>query len=252
MLTMGQTDMSITPHGEGLQNRLLAAVSGEEYERLVPHLGTVPLRFKQVLYKQGERIQQVYFPSGGALSLIKQMQDGQVAEVATIGNEGMVGTSAFFGETESAGEVIVQVPNGHGVVMSVEAFTMEMSLRGRFYNLVIRYYQAFVNQVMQTTVCNALHSAEERGCRWLLMTHDRVGKDEFPLTHEFTAAMLGVRRPTVTLIAGSLQRAGLIDYRRGHVRILNRQGLQDASCECYETVKASFRRLLPEIGESIG
>src|SRR5687767_13969856 len=136
------------------------------------------------------------------------MNDGQVAEIATIGNEGMAGAHVFFGEPVSPGETIVQVADGDGYAMPAGAFDDEMQRRGAFYNLIIRYYAALTNQFMQTTVCNSLHSAEERGSRWLLLTHDRVGKDEFQLTHEFMASMLGVRRPTVTLVAGSLQRAG--------------------------------------------
>jgi CRP-like cAMP-binding protein len=180
------------------------------------------------------------------------MQDGLVSEVATIGNEGLAGASVFFGETVSTGEMIVQVPDGHAYRLSVDAFNAEMARRERFHNLVVRYYQSFVNQIMQTTVCNALHTAEERGCRWLLMTHDRVRKDEFRLTHEFAAAMLGVRRPTMTLIAGSLQKAGLINYRRGYVTIVDRIGLEAAACECYEAVRTVFRRLLPEILDPVG
>jgi CRP-like cAMP-binding protein len=230
IVTTPHTNVSVPQISDGVTNRLLAALSNEVYERLTPHLTTVALGFKEVLQQQGEPIHHVYFPGGGALSLIKQMQDGRVAEVATIGHEGLAGANVFFGETESTGEVIVQVPDGHGYRLSVD----------------VRYYQAFVNQIMQTTVCNALHTAEERGCRWVLMTHDRVGRDEFRLTQEFAAAMLGVRRPTMTLVAGNLQRAGLIKYRHGYITIVDRIGLEAASCECYERVRATFRRLLPE------
>jgi CRP-like cAMP-binding protein len=175
------------------------------------------------------------------------MNDGQVAEITTIGNEGVVGAHVFLGEAESIGDTIVQVPDGGMFTMPVDAFNAEMHRRGAFYNVIMRYQAALTNQIMQTSVCNSLHSAEERACRWLLMTHDRVGRDEFQLTHEFMAAMLGVRRPTVTLIAGSLQRAGLISYRRGHITIVSREGLESASCECYESAKASYRRLMPEL-----
>ena len=232
---------------QGHENKLLAALPQDDYARVAPMLTVVPMRFKQTLHKQGERVERVYFPTGGALSLVRNMSDGHVAEIAAIGSEGVAGAHVFFGETESVGDTIVQVPNGDGYAMAADAFNGEMHRRGAFYNLIIRYYAALTNQVMQTSVCNSLHSAEERGYRWLLMTHDRVGRHEFQLTHEFMAGMLGVRRPTVTLIAGSLQRSGLIAYRRGYVTILNREGLESASCECYESVKASYRRLLPEI-----
>ena len=228
-------------------NRLLQPLPAEEYARIIPELRAVAMKAKQVFHKQGERIRDVYFPGGGACSLTKVMQDGSVAEIATIGNEGMVGAGVFFGDHIAAGEALVQVPDGVAHTMSVDAFVAEMNHRGAFYNRIIRYYQAFTTHVMQTTACNGLHSVEKRCCRWLLMTHDRVRTDEFQLTHEFLAVMLGVRRPTVTLIAARLQREGLIQYRRGFVRIVNRPGLEKASCECYETVKNNFARLMPEL-----
>jgi CRP-like cAMP-binding protein len=131
--------------------------------------------------------------------------------------------------------------------MSAELFNAEMEKRGAFYNHLVRYNQALMSQIMQTTVCNGLHSAEQRCCRWLLMSHDRAGADEFPLTHEFLATMLGVRRPTVTIVANQLQQAGLIQYRRGSVRITDRTKLEAASCECYATVREQMRRLMPDV-----
>ncbi len=205
------------------------------------------MKARQIFHKQGERIREVYFPGGGACSLTKVMQDGKVAEIATVGNEGMIGASVFFGDELSTGETIVQVADGEAHTMPVDAFVQEMSRRGAFYNRIIRYSQAFTTQIMQTTVCNGLHSVEQRCCRWLLMTHDRVRNDEFQLTHECLAVMLGVRRPTVTLIAAKLQMIGLIHYRRGFMMIVDRPGLERASCECYEVVMANFSRLLPEL-----
>jgi CRP-like cAMP-binding protein len=246
------TYTSVPRSSHEVPNKILAALSTDAYGRLLSHLTNVPLGFKQVLQKQGEPIHHVYFPGGGALSLIRHMQDGQVAEVATIGHEGLAGASVCFGETDSAGEVRVQVPDGDGRQLSVARFKAEMARREQFYDLVVRYHQALLNQVMQTCVCNALHTAAERWCRWLLMTHDRIGRDEFRLTHECAGAMLGVRRPTMTLIAGSLQRAGLIEYRRGYITIVDRIGLEAASCECYESVRTVFRRLLPEILDPVG
>jgi CRP-like cAMP-binding protein len=219
----------------------------DEYARISPYLHATTMKARQVFHKQGEPIRDVYFPGGGACSLTKVMRDGKVAEIATVGNEGMIGASVFFGDELSAGEAIVQVADGEAHSMPVDAFVQEMSRRGAFYNRVIRYSQAFTTQIMQTTVCNGLHSVEQRCCRWLLMTHDRVRHDEFQLTHEFLAIMLGVRRPTVTLTAAKLQMSGWIHYRRGFMTIVDRAGLERASCECYDVVKGNFARLLPEL-----
>jgi CRP-like cAMP-binding protein len=229
------------------QNRLLRALPPDEYARISLQLHAVSMKAKQVFHRQGEPIRDVYFPGGGACSLIKVMQDGTVAEIATVGNEGMLGAGVFFGDDLSPGEALVQVSDGEAHTMPTDAFLQEMERRGDFSNRITRYSQAFTMQIMQTTVCNGLHSAEERCCRWLLMTHDRVRQREFGLTHEGLAVMLGVRRPTVTLIATKLQAAGLISYRRGYITIVDRPGLEKASCECYETVKANFTRLLPEL-----
>jgi CRP-like cAMP-binding protein len=228
-------------------NKLLASLPTDDFERIVHQSAVVPLKFKQVLHKQDETIQHIFFPGGGACSLTKVMQDGQVAEIATIGNEGVIGASVFFGDARSFTETVVQVAEGDGFRMPVDAFTAEMARRGAFYNRVVRYSQALLNQVMQTTVCNALHSVEQRCCRWLLMTDDRVHSDNMRLTHEFLSIMLGVRRPTVTLIMGDLQEAGLVENRRGMVHIVDRSALEATSCECYATVKATFARLLPEM-----
>jgi CRP-like cAMP-binding protein len=233
----------VNAHG----NRLLASLPVEEYQRIVPRMRSVPLTPRQVVQKQDERIHDVYFPNGGAVSLVKTLHDGQVAEVATVGAEGAVGTSVFFGQEFADCDVIVQLSGPGALAMSADAFTAEMDNRGAFFNHVVRYNQALMSQIMQTTVCNGLHSAEQRCCRWLLMTSDRAASDEFKITHELLATMLGVRRPTVTLVAASLQKAGLIDYRRGTVKIVDREKLEAASCECYRTVKEQMRRLLPDV-----
>jgi CRP-like cAMP-binding protein len=227
-------------------NKILAMLPRDDFERIAPHLVVVPMRFKQILHKQDAPIEHVVFPGGGACSLTKVMHDGKVAEIATIGNEGVIGASVFFGEELSFSETIVQVAEGDGFKMSVEAFRSEMARRGAFYNRIIRYYQALMSQVMQTTVCNGLHSVEQRCCRWLLMTDDRVKRADMRLTHEFLAIMLGVRRPTVTLIMRDLQKAGLVAHQRGLINIIDRPRLERAACECYATVKATFARLLPE------
>jgi CRP-like cAMP-binding protein len=231
----------------GPVNKLLATLPAEDHERIVSQLTVVPFKFKQILHKQDAIIKEIFFPGGGACSLTKIMGHGKVAEIATVGNEGVIGASVFFGDDRSFSETIVQVAEGDGFRMQVEAFVSEMARRGAFYNRVIRYSQALMNQVMQTAVCNGLHSVEQRCCRWLLMTDDRVGRNDLRLTHDFLAIMLGVRRPTVTLIMGDLQKAGLIENGRGTIHIMDRPGLEAASCECYETVKAAFARLLPEM-----
>jgi CRP-like cAMP-binding protein len=226
-------------------NKLLAALPLEDFARVAPAFVSVPVRPKQKLHKQGEPVSHVYFPISGAVSLIKTLTDGHTTEIATIGNEGMVGTHASFGETQSPGDAVVHVTSADIYALPVETFLAEMSRRGPFYNLTIRYCAALTSQIIQSSVCNSLHSVEQRVCRWLLTTHDRVGMDEFQLTQDFLADMLGVRRPTVTLIVGRLQRAGLLGFRRGRVVMLDRDGLESACCECYATVKASFSRLLP-------
>jgi CRP-like cAMP-binding protein len=226
-------------------NKLLATLPPEEYERLQEHLIITPLNLRQVLHKDGQLIHDVYFPSDGACSLTKTMRDGQTAEIATIGSEGVIGAGVFFGDDLSAGDTFVQVAGCSAYKISRDHFIAEMARREALYDRVTRYTQALLTQVMQTTVCNGLHSAEQRCCRWLLMTRDRVGTNDLKLTHEFMAIMLGVRRPTVTLIMRTLHEAGLVDNTRGTINIVNLAGLEATSCECYQSVKANFHRLLP-------
>jgi CRP-like cAMP-binding protein len=229
------------------QNKLLATLPDDEYQRIQRTLVLTPLRLRQVLHKQGQPIHDVYFPSGGACSITKTMQDGATAEVATIGNEGVVGAGIFFGDDLPGGDTFVQVEGCSAYKMSKDHFMAEMERRGAFYNRVVRYSQTLFTQVMQTTVCNGLHTAEQRCCRWLLMTRDRVGGNDLKLTHEFLAIMLGVRRPTVTLVLQDLHNRGLVDTARGSIRIVDLAGLEAMSCECYQTVKTNFHRLMPEI-----
>jgi CRP-like cAMP-binding protein len=246
-LSSPDTHLNVSATAHQPVNKLLATLPVDDYERIAAHLTTVPLRFKEVLYKQDALINHIFFPGGGACSLTKVMQDGRVAEIATVGNEGALGISVFFGDDQSFSETIVQVAQGDGYRMPADFFVAEMARRGAFYNRISRYSQALMSQVMQTTVCNGLHSVEQRACRWLLMTLDRVGNDKLRVTQEFMSVMLGVRRPTVTLVIGDLQKAGLIETQRGVIHVANRPGLEQASCECYETVKAAFARLLPEM-----
>jgi CRP-like cAMP-binding protein len=208
-----------------------------------PHLRTLPVRPKQVLHPLNEPIQDVIFLNGGVASVTAVMQDGAMVEIATIGDEGLVGMDAFFGADRSTGETMVQVPDTSGEFMSVSSFNAEIDLRGALFDCVQRYSQGLVALMMHSTACMALHGVQERCCRWLLMTHDRVRRDDFQLSQEFLAMMLGSTRPTVSVVAGTLQKAGLITYTHGQMTILDRQGLEAASCECYAAVRAHFDRL---------
>jgi len=219
-------------------NQLLAALPAAEYARIAPSLETIPLKLQEPIHKPGEPIRHVYFPAGGFCSVLAVLEDGTMVEVATIGREGAVGVSAFFdGDgTASRSLSMVQAAAETCYRMPVEVFRQEMDRRGTFYELLTRYTQALLGLIMQSTACNAVHTVEQRLARWFLMAHDRVGADEFPLTQEFVAMMLGVARPTVTIVAGTLQKAGLITYQRGRVKVLDREKLEAASCECYRTV----------------
>jgi CRP-like cAMP-binding protein len=229
--------------GAAIPNRLLAALPPEDYKRVAHELRTVPTKVKQVLHKHGESVGHVYFPNDGVCSMTTVMTDGSMVEVATIGFEGLVGINVFLGADITPGTTLVQVGDGSAARMSVAAFRREIARRGAFNDIIGRYTQALVATVMQSVACNTLHRLQQRCCRWLLMTHDRVHGDEFGLSHEFLAVMLGARRPTVTLVAGSLQKEGVIRYKHGRVRILDRGRLEDLSCECYVTIRRHFNRL---------
>jgi CRP-like cAMP-binding protein len=219
-----------------LSNQLLAALPPADYARLAATLHTIPLKLKDPIHKPDETIEFVYFPGGGFCSVLTVLKDGSMVEVATIGREGMVGLSAMLnGQSPSPSLSMVQGETDTCYRMPVEVFRHEMDQHGAFYELVTRYAQALVGVIMQSTACNAVHTVEQRLARWLLMAHDRMGTDAFPLTQEFVAMMLGVARPTVTVVAGSLQKTRLITYQRGTVTILNRKKLEAESCECYRT-----------------
>jgi CRP-like cAMP-binding protein len=226
------------------ENSLLSTLSPEEHERL-PATSPVSLEFKHMLLQSGKSIDTVYFPQTAVVSLLTTMDDGTAVEVATIGNEGIVGVPVFLGAKAMGARDFyqVQVP-GEAVAMDAGAF-LEATESDPLRGLVQRYAQALFTQVSQQVACNGLHSVEERCSRWMLLTHDRVGSSEFPLTQEFLAQMLGVRRASVTVAAGMLQNAGFIRYRRGRVTIVDRDGLEEASCECYRIIRNEFDRLLP-------
>ena len=225
-------------------NRLLAALPVEECDRLLPSLRTIPLRYKQVLQRRAEPVSFVYFPGSGVTSITTIMGDGRTVEMATVGNEGLIGVWAALGGRVPAGDAIVQVAGKSAQMLPVEVFRRELERRAALYDIVTRYLQAFLLLTMHSTACNGLHTVEQRCCRWLLMAHDRIGRDDFRLTQEALAVMLGVRRPSVTGVAQALREAGLIEYRQGHVRIVDRKRLEAASCECYRIVRNHFQRLL--------
>jgi CRP-like cAMP-binding protein len=224
------------------ENRLLVALPRDEYDRLLPHLDKVSLALRDILYEANGSIAHVYFPLIGVVSLVI-MESGFTLEVGIIGNEGMVGTPVFLGSDHSPTKAIVQIP-GEALRMDAKVFQKEMRRGGPLHGLVQRYTQGMINQISQSIVCNHRHSVKKRMCRWLMMSHNRAGADEFPLTHEFLAQMLGVCRPTVTAVAGTLQKTGLINYHRGRITILDRKGLEAACCECYEVVAKELDRLL--------
>ncbi len=226
-------------------NHILARLSQEELSRLRPHLKVVPLKFKQILCEANGRIDYAWFPKSGVLSAITVMRNGSAIEAANIGNEGLFGWTAIFAGGTSPHRVIVQVA-GEGLRIEIAPLKKEIEIPtsgGACWELLLLYNSAFLAQVSQSVACNGLHSTYQRCCRWLLMSHDRIQSDEMPLTHEFLAIMIGVRRAGVTEVLLSLKEAGLISSKRGIVTILNRKGLEGAACECYRTVTDEYRRL---------
>ena len=217
------------------QNGLLSALPPEDYKRLELSLDVVPLKLKELLHKPGSVVEHVYFPGGGFCSIVTVLEDGSMVEVATVGREGMVGLAALSDGRYGSSAVMVQGETDTCYRMAAGAFRREIDRQGAFQGLLSRYTQAHMGFIMQSTACNAMHSVEQRLARWLLLAHDRMARDEFPLTQEFVAMMLGAARPTVTVVAGTLQKAGLITYRRGKVTIVDRRKLESASCECYRT-----------------
>jgi CRP-like cAMP-binding protein len=226
------------------KNRLLAALPTDDFDRLSPFLKTVPLRIRQVLQKSGEPLHAVYFLNGGVASITTALSDGTIVEAATVGDEGLIGIEAFLSvDAIAPGETLIQVPDTSAEMMDADDFRREVAPAGAFRTLVGRYTQVVIAQMMQSTACNALHQVPQRAARWLLMTHDRMHEQDFNLSHEFLAVMLGVQRPTVSVVAATLQEAGLIRYSHGRVTVRDRKGLEAASCECYPIIRAHFERL---------
>ncbi|GAA6618831.1 Crp/Fnr family transcriptional regulator [Scytonema sp. NUACC26] len=228
---------------EGVENRILAALPQQEYERLLPKMEKVILEYHQSLFEPDQRIEHVYFPSGGVVSLLNVMENGDAAEVGVVGYEGMVGLPVFL-DTDSVSSLAIVQIEGEAMKMKTEDFRAEANRQGPLHRLLQRYTQALLMQVSQSAACNRFHSVEERFCRWILMSHDRVRSDKFPMTQEFVSKMLGVRRPTISVVAAMLQKAELISYNRGKMTILDRKGLEAGTCECYRIVQKDFDRLL--------
>jgi CRP-like cAMP-binding protein len=231
------------PDGSLLRNRLLAALPRAEYDRILQYVRVTPVTTGRTLHAHRARIKDVYFPNGGVFSVTNEMRNGPLVEVATVGREGMLGISVFFGDRTGIGRTFQQVANGPLPSMDAARFATETGIAGPFRDIVNLYAQANLLQIMQCTACNALHNVTQRACRWLLQTRDRVDEDTFALKQEFLAVMLGVQRPTVTVVLRRLQRERLISSRYGRIRILRCKRLEAAACECYGVIRANFARL---------
>jgi CRP-like cAMP-binding protein len=228
------------------QNHLLDALPAGDLERLAPHLEVIRMELGEVLYEPGARLRHVYFPTTSIVSLLYVMEDGASAEIAVVGNEGMLGISLFMGGETTPSHAVVQSA-GYGIRLKAQLLKDEFALFGPMMHLLLRYTQALITQMAQTAVCNRHHSVDQQLCRWLLLSLDRLATNELSMTQELIANMLGVRREGVTEAAGKLQEAGLINYRRGRITVFDRPGLEARSCECYRVVKTEFDRLLPYV-----
>ncbi len=234
------------PPRSPMQNHLLAALPATEFDRLAPHLEEVAMPLGEVLYESGGQLRHVYFPATSIVSLLYELENGASAEIAVVGNEGILGISLFMGGETTPGRAVVQSA-GHGYRLKAQLLKDEFNRAGPVLRLLLRYTQALITQMTQTAVCNRHHAIEQQLCRWLLLSLDRLSTDSLTMTQELIANMLGVRREGVTEAAGNLQRAGLIRYSRGHIEVLDRPGLEKSVCECYAVVKREFDRLLADI-----
>ena len=225
-------------------NRLLAVLPEDERERLFSHLEPISMKLGQVVYESGSRQEYVYFPTSAIVSLLYVMEDGASAEIAVVGNEGMVGISLFMGGETTPSRAVVQSA-GAAFRLSGQLMKREFTRAGPMQHLFLRYTQALLTQMAQTAVCNRHHSVDQQLCRWLLLSLDRLPSNKLTMTQELIANMLGVRREGVTEAAGKLQSAGLIQYSRGQITVLDRPGLEGRACECYAVVKRECDRLLP-------
>jgi len=236
--------MSTRPHPS--QNHLLAALPTAEFEPLVAHLELVHLPLGEMLYEPGGQLLHVYFPTTAIISLHYVMASGASSEFAGIGNEGVLGVSLFMGGDTTSSSAVVQTA-GHAYRLASDKLMLEFNRAGWLQRVLLRHTQALMTQMAQTAVCNRHHTVEQQLCRWLLLTLDRSPSNELVMTQELIANMLGVRREGVTEAAGNLQRAGYISYRRGHIAVLDRAGLESRACECYSVLKTELKRLLSDV-----
>ena len=226
-----------------LQNHLLAALPAESFERIKPYLELVPLSLGQVLYESGGILHAMYFPTTAIISLHYVLENGASAEIAGVGNEGVLGIALFMGGNTTPSLATVQTA-GYAYRLKSRVMIAEFNRADAMLRLMLRYTQALMTQMSQTAVCNRHHTIEQQLCRWLLLTLDRLPTNELSITQELIASKLGVRREGITEAAGNLQRLGLISYRRGHITVLDRVRLESYACECYQVVKKEFGRLL--------
>ena len=229
-----------------LQNQLLATLPDAEYKRIERDLELVHMPLGEVLYESGCKLHYAYFPTNSIVSMLYVLEDGSSAEVAIVGNEGLLGIALFMGGETTPSRAVVQSA-GWGYRLKAHLIKAEFRRTGPVMNLLLRYTQALITQMTQTAVCNRHHSIEQQLCRWLLLSLDRLTGDSLTMTQDLIANMLGVRREGVTEAAGKLQRAGYIRYSRGHITVLDRPGLEKRVCECYEVVRREFDRLLSAI-----
>jgi len=242
--TMGRAGAAVATRPDPRKNQLLAALPADEWARWKPALEPVDMPLGQVLYESGMTMAHVYFPTTSIVSLLYVMEDGASAEIAVVGNEGIVGVSLFMGGESTPSRSVVQSA-GQGFRMRGQLLKDEFNRSGPVLHLLLRYTQALITQMAQTAVCNRHHSLDQQLCRWLLLSLDRLQTADLVMTQELIANMLGVRREGVTEAATNLQRAGLISYRRGHITVKDRKGLEQRTCECYEVVRKEYDRLLP-------
>ena len=235
----------MAPAADPRENRLLAALPCAEWQRWAPQLEWTELPLSQVLYESGSALSHVYFPTTAVVSLLYVMENGASAEIAVVGNEGLVGVSLFMGGESTPSRAVVQSAGG-GYRLAAQAIKEEFDRSQPVLHLLLRYTQALITQMAQTAVCNRHHTLDQQLCRWLLLSLDRLPGKELAMTQELIANMLGVRREGVTEAAHKLQLAGLIRYRRGHITVLDRPGLERRTCECYAVVKREYDRLLPD------
>jgi CRP-like cAMP-binding protein len=235
--------VSIPIKNNAVKNHLLAAISVEEFVRLEPHLESISLPLGEVIYESGDKMTHVYFPTTAIISMLYIMENGATAEIGIAGNNGLIGSALFMGGESTSSRAVVQ-SKGDAIRIKANALQTEFDRGGFFQKLLLRYTQSLITQISQTAVCNRLHNVDQQLCRWLLINHDQLETNKLIMTQELIANMLGVRREGVAVAAKKLQEKGLIEYVRGTITMLNRKGLEEAACECYQIVMDEYERLL--------